>query len=128
MAGPTLVAMSMMRHTDMRLTMNVYTDPRVCDMAGAVEKLPAMVAMTPQVVKATGTDDAPMHSGRTKSVTNRSAGIGYWSASTGKVEEPVTSTLTIVGDSDWQQKTPSGMDGVFKRAKGLEPSTFTLAT
>jgi hypothetical protein len=34
-------AMSLMRHTDMNLTMNVYTDPRTFDMAGAVEKLPA---------------------------------------------------------------------------------------
>jgi hypothetical protein len=27
-----------MRHTDMRLTMNVYTDPKIFDMAGAVEE------------------------------------------------------------------------------------------
>ncbi len=36
-------AMSLMRHTDMRLTMNVYTDPRIFDLAGAVEKLPALL-------------------------------------------------------------------------------------
>jgi hypothetical protein len=30
-------AMSLMRHTDMNLTMNFYTDPRTFDMAGAVE-------------------------------------------------------------------------------------------
>jgi integrase len=29
-------AMALMRHTDMRLTMNVYTDPRIFDLAGAV--------------------------------------------------------------------------------------------
>ena len=32
--------MSLMRHTDLRLTMKVYTDPRIFDLSGAVEKLP----------------------------------------------------------------------------------------
>jgi hypothetical protein len=36
------MAMALMRHTDMRLTMNVYTDPRIFDLAGAVEKLPTL--------------------------------------------------------------------------------------
>jgi len=31
------VAMSLMRHTDLRLTMNVYTDPRVFDMTGRLK-------------------------------------------------------------------------------------------
>lgn len=33
-------AMSLMRHSDLRLTMKVYTDPRIFDLGGAVEKLP----------------------------------------------------------------------------------------
>ena len=71
-------------HAAMRLTMNVYTDPRIFDMAGA--SVPGNV----------GVSDGMM--------------------------------LTLSGGGDRQQKTPSGMDGVFKRAKGVEPSTFTLAT
>jgi hypothetical protein len=51
-----------MRHSDMRLTMNVYTDPRLLDIAGAVDVLPmlsidatsAPVAIS--VIKATGTE------------------------------------------------------------------------
>jgi len=51
-----------MRHSDMRLTMNVYTDPRLLDIAGAVDALPmllidatsALVAIS--VIKATGTE------------------------------------------------------------------------
>ena len=39
------VAMALMRHTDMRLTMNVDTDPRIFDLAGAVEKLPTFPLM-----------------------------------------------------------------------------------
>jgi integrase len=34
------VALALMRHTDMRLTMNIYTDRRIFDLASAVEKLP----------------------------------------------------------------------------------------
>ena len=34
------VAMELMRHTDIRLTMGVYTDPRILDTAGAVARLP----------------------------------------------------------------------------------------
>lgn len=40
------VAMELMRHTDLRLTMKVYTDPRVFDLGGAVEKLPVIPADT----------------------------------------------------------------------------------
>ncbi len=47
------VAMELMRHTDLRLTMKVYTDPRVFDLSGAVESLPAIQAIA---ATATGTD------------------------------------------------------------------------
>ena len=51
-------AMALMTHSDLRLTMKVYTDPRVFDLAGAVEKLPialnAAVGMATE--HATGTD------------------------------------------------------------------------
>ena len=35
-------AQQAMRHSDVRLTMNVYTDPRLLDVAGAVDALPAL--------------------------------------------------------------------------------------
>ncbi len=35
------VAMAAMRHSSLELTMNVYTDPALLDVAGAVEALPA---------------------------------------------------------------------------------------
>ena len=42
MAGVDLrVAVKLMRHSDPRLTMNVYTDPMLLDMKGAVEVLDA---------------------------------------------------------------------------------------
>jgi len=36
-----------MRHSRMELTMNVYTDPRLLDVHGAVNKLPAMNPVAP---------------------------------------------------------------------------------
>src|SRR5262249_17379694 len=35
-------AQQAMRHSDIKLTMGVYTDPRLLDVRGAVEKLPAL--------------------------------------------------------------------------------------
>ena len=66
-------AMSLMRHTDMRLTMEVYTDPRIFDLAGAVEKLPITLnrADEAQAAQATGTDAAPFQQGQ--QVANRVA-------------------------------------------------------
>jgi integrase len=123
------VAMSLMRHTDLRLTMNVYTDPRIFDLAGAVEKLPAIAPMERAVAMAAGTDNTNGSNGAgEKSVTTSSAPIGGCLAPTGKTGVTIDRALTLVTDRDRQQKTPSGMDGVIKRAKGVEPSTFTLAT
>jgi len=51
-------AMELMRHTDMRLTMNLYTDPRIFDLKAAVEKMPTILPTTPESRRqaATGTD------------------------------------------------------------------------
>jgi len=64
------VAMSMMRRTDLRLTMNTYTDPKIFDMAGAVEKLTALQPIEQPKALAMGTDDVMAESQRTISVTS----------------------------------------------------------
>jgi len=52
-------AQAAMRHSTIDLTMNVYTDPKLLDVAGAMDSLPALsLAATPEAVKATGTDDS----------------------------------------------------------------------
>jgi len=123
------IAMALMRHTDMRLTMNRYTDPRIFDMAGAVEKMPSLIAVPSTAISghATGTDGAAMDSvGRSKSGSSQSALMGYSAAVMGKHSSTDKSSLTLVGDMERQQKTPSGTDGETERAKGFEPSTFSL--
>jgi hypothetical protein len=52
-------AQAAMRHSTIDLTMNVYTDPKLLDVAEAMESLPALsLTATPEAVKATGTDDS----------------------------------------------------------------------
>ena len=51
-----------MRHSSIDLTMNVYTDPKLLDVAGALQSLPSLPlsggSQTERnVVRATGTDD-----------------------------------------------------------------------
>ena len=43
-----------MRHTDMRLTMGCYTDARIFNLAGAVERLPIFAEGAEKVAKAVG--------------------------------------------------------------------------
>ena len=53
------LAQELARHSDIRLTMNVYTHARLHDMAGAVDGLPALLDAAPgqnERMKATGTD------------------------------------------------------------------------
>jgi len=55
-------AQAAMRHSNIDLTMNVYTDPRLLDVQGALNALPALVwsppvIAEPAVMRATGTDD-----------------------------------------------------------------------
>src|SRR5262245_3056839 len=52
------MAQAAMRHSSIDLTMNVYTDPKLLDVQGALEALPALSleGENQSVVRATGTD------------------------------------------------------------------------
>ena len=54
------IAQAALRHSSLELTMKVYTDPRLLDVAGALAALPALptAGSTPEAARATGTDDA----------------------------------------------------------------------
>jgi integrase len=62
-AGVSLgMAQKLARHSDPKLTANIYTHLEVCDQAAAIQSLPAPPATTPTppeeaVLRATGTDD-----------------------------------------------------------------------
>ena len=91
-----------------RITMNVYTDPRIFDLAAAVEKLPNTAPMHRSVQAATGTDvETPLpHAvgeGGPERVANKAATVavyGRCAASIGS-NEKVTSPPDLLGkDAD----------------------------
>jgi hypothetical protein len=43
---PTRTTLELMRHTDIRLTTQVYADPTLLDTVGAVNQLPRLVSFT----------------------------------------------------------------------------------
>ena len=53
--------MELMRHTDMKLTMQLYTDPRLLDTTQAVDQLPRVGHPQEEATALpTGTDDRPL--------------------------------------------------------------------
>ncbi len=81
-------AMELMRHTDLRLTMNVYTDPSILDTGGAVENLPDLIRPSEAAAALlTGTDGVPADTSTRpkvlpKSTTPRGS-RGHFQAQTG---------------------------------------------
>jgi hypothetical protein len=143
-------AMELMRHTDMRLTTKVYTDPRAFNLAGAVEKLPRLYDKPDQRQAATGTEDfSAVADGRngndrddlsrdfeggkkggknvSENVSSTVALLGYCKASIDNTDRNDGGSVSPYSDSNWQQKTPPDIGGAKERVKGVEPSTFTLA-
>jgi integrase len=55
------VAQQLMRHSDIRLTMQVYTDPKLFDLQGAVESIPSVASSVAQTdVKSSATESLPV--------------------------------------------------------------------
>jgi len=110
--------MALMRHTDMRLTMNVYTDPRIFDLAGAVAKLPTFDGVTEaQAAKATGTDGTD-EVRRTESATSQPARMGICSAGIRQGDDEGDGKLTISNGRDLRMKNPHRHDGGKRAGEG----------
>ena len=135
-------AQAAMRHSDVNLTMNTYTDPKLLDVAGAMESLPtfplgaeaAQVERGRNVLSATGTDDSPA-SPLAPTLAPTSAQRGQLQAIVGQVvrgagiiaanEESFT-----IGLPDQELRPLSTVDNgrQNERAKGFEPSTSSLGS
>ena len=105
------VHMELMRHTSMALTMGYYTDPRLLDTAGAVDKLPSLgdepIAERARAMR-TGTYDAPeivLTKSTSASVHNRPQGA-------------------TMGEQSAQKPQQNRVFGM--RELGLEPRTYAL--
>ena len=116
-----------MRHASIDLTMKTYTDPQLLDVAGAVEALP----------------DLPL-AGRKNSESLQETGT-YPAASLAPVLAPTSDSsckrLSITDNSSTQgpfairansfgkrPKMAGKPKGRLERAKGFEPSTFSLGS
>ena len=128
-----------MRHSKIDLTMNTYTDPKLLDVAGAMEALPALPLgdggqTGANVLSATGTDDstpsqfAPKFApttGRTRtlqSIVDKIASAAERTAGT----EAVAATAYPVKQNNPRTSAVNGLLNVGGR--GLEPPTPSLSS
>lgn len=116
-------AMELMRHSDLRLTMNFYTDPKIFDLGGAVDRLSIPKGDKPLAAKATGTTDATPTDGRVANRVARATLNRQGTARIDKAQFNRGSSQPPDSVSDCQRKTPSGGEGVRVRHPGLEPGT-----
>src|SRR5262249_15054709 len=107
------------------LTMNTYTDPRLLDVAGALNALPLLPLYDrPQSERqrATGTNDAsPLVPTLVPTPGNSATGVPLADKTTGNRAE----VGTAVSGGNVERCTSESIR-VKQRANGLEPSTFSL--
>jgi integrase len=130
-------AQAAMRHSTIDLTMNTYTDPKLLDVAGALDALPALpLDGTPadrQEQRATGTFDVVSavvpnvvltsgQTGTTRSFADKMAGE----------RQELGGLATIAENPCFDAKKPpltiAVNRGLQVERKGVEPSTFALRT
>ncbi len=132
-------AQAAMRHSKIDLTMNVYTDPKLLDVAGAMDALPALPLgdgkqRAENVLSTTGTDDsiasqfAPEFAPTTgKTRTLRS----ILDKITGKAEKSRATDPVAVSAYPVKQNNPltSAVNGLLNvGGRGLEPPTPSLSS
>ena len=128
------VAQIAMRHSDIRLTMETYTAPKLFDVAGALEALPAFNPTSthdlPETVSATGTDSpfAPAFAPNSVQLgqTESSAVILTGEFGSSDAEERETEKFPKPTKKALSALSAGRASGV--ETKGLEPSTSALRT
>ena len=119
------IAQAAMRHSTIDLTMNTYTDLRLLDVAGAVNSVPDIPLDAPPSTDrqtATGTDDAPALCAALALDADQTC---QFEATAGNpTMRDILATLGVTCDGDGRSDAPD--DGSGKRARGLEPLTFSL--
>ena len=129
------VRQSHMRHTDPRLTENTYVDERLLSVAAEFLKLAPIpngyeVVNEPLALHRTGTDDLAQHMHKTfggsrQSVARVDVAIGWKCGTTRSMRKLLPYRKMASRDNAWHGVTTRILR---QRVKGLEPSTFTLAT
>lgn len=119
-------AQAAMRHTDPALTMNIYTDPQLLDVAGAMNALPSLPldGDDRQRAKATGTHDgAESFLVPNLGPTPGNQGTQTATADTaGRIDGNGQTAVSGVNDGLTQSLSTTGK----MEQRGLEPLTFAL--
>jgi len=121
------VAQAAMRHSTLELTMNTYTDPRLLDVAGALDVLPTLPLddrPEAQQAKATGTDDRVYLGPNLGPTFGKTCTQGARTDTTG--DERVSSGIAASVTTDTSCGTMSHR--VTQRAMGFEPTTSSLGS
>ena len=136
-------AQAAMRHSNIDLTMNVYTDPKLLDVQGALDSLPSLdwkssPSTDRQTMRATGTDarDASPTKDRTSelvapvvapNIGQRGQSVSSATIASGDADEPVASRVTHANPMKPSKKALSAVfaDKALKVSPaGVEPATF----
>jgi integrase len=124
-------AQAAMRHSSIDLTMNIYTDPRLLDVAGALDALPALPLngkTNAEPLKATGSLNAtPNVPTLVPTLVPTSDFPGTAGAIADKAGRTADETGSAVSGVSAKRKAPLATAGILE-TKGLEPSTFALRT
>ena len=140
-------AQAAMRHSNIDLTMNVYTDPKLLDVQGALDSLPSLnldasLSTERQMVRATGTDDQDAmpdarHSVRkfapafAPNVGERGQTVSFAVISSDDADERMARTATHENRMDQSKKA---LPAVFAskasetRSTGLEPAASSVTS
>ena len=112
-------AQEAMRHSDIKLTMGVYTDPRLLDVRGAVERLPSFPAgnsVAPPVAPTPG-----------RSGQFGSSGVTVGQSSEGH-KRPVELVASACPDNEDAPVTTGVITGASVGLTGFEPATYWSRT
>ncbi len=133
---PLRTAQAAMRHSKPDLTANVYTDPKLLDVMGALDALPSLPLdadnREAERMAATGTEDVTSDALAPMLAPNLGKG-SISGTSADKSADPATvethTDAECASDCGRKRKpllTSPANSGQAKRVKGLEPSTFSL--
>ena len=107
-------AQAAMRHSDIKLTMGVYTDPRLLDVRGAVERLPSLTPTEPVTLPVT----------RPTGRTGQSGAMGDKNGPSGRSDcDPEEIDVSACCDNEKPPVTSSVTGGRLVGPAGFEPTT-----
>ena len=125
------MAQALMRHSDIDLTMNVYTDPTLLDGHGALDALPSMAVNGNPSTEcerqpATGTDDVLL--ARTLAPMLAPTSVPGWRNSHSEAQMTADECQSIETPKNAKTPAKQGLNGVLRGLKQERTTRLELAT